>query len=75
MYMYYTKHCVVLCNVYARFHGIKKKKEYRIIKKVNNSKYMPICSILEDIAPQNMHDLEFDLSRSLKVKFIGVTSE
>ena len=26
---------------------------------VNNSKYMPICSILQDIATQNMHDLEF----------------
>ena len=38
---------------------------------VNNSKYMLICSILRDIAIQNMHDLEFDLSRSLKVK-VGV---
>ena len=32
---------------------------------------MPICSILRDIASQNMHDLEFDLSRSLKVKGNG----
>ena len=30
---------------------------------VNNSKYIPICSILQAIASQNMHDLEFDLSR------------
>ena len=37
----------------------------------NNSKYMPICSILQDIATQNMHDLEFDPSRSLKVKVDG----
>ena len=29
---------------------------------------MPTCSILWDIAIQNIHDLEFDLSRSLKVK-------
>ena len=39
---------------------------------VNNSKYMLICSILQDIATQNMHDLEFDLSRSLKVEVNGV---
>ena len=32
---------------------------------------MPICSILGDIATQNMQDLEFDISRSLKVKFDG----
>ena len=38
---------------------------------VNNSKYMPICSILQDIANENMHDLEFDLARSLKVKVDG----
>ena len=36
---------------------------------VNNSKHTPICSILRDIATQNMHDL--DLSRSLKVKVHG----
>ena len=35
---------------------------------VNNSKYVHICSILQDIATQNMHDVEFDLSRSLKVE-------
>ena len=29
---------------------------------------MPTCSILGDIATQNIHDLEFDLSRSLKVE-------
>ena len=29
---------------------------------------MPICSLLRDIATQNMHDIEFDLSRSLNVK-------
>ena len=29
---------------------------------------MPICSILGDIASQNMHDLEFELSVSLKVE-------
>ena len=28
---------------------------------VNNSKYMPVCCILQDIATQNMLDLEFDL--------------
>ena len=38
---------------------------------VNDSKYPPICSILQDIATQNMHDLEFDLSRSLKVEING----
>ena len=53
-------------------------KVYDVIRKptcdfqlVNNSKYMPICSNLEDIATQNMHDLEFDLSRSLKVEVHG----
>ena len=40
---------------------------------VNNSKYMDICSILQDIATQNMHDLEFDVSRTLKFKVIGAT--
>ena len=30
---------------------------------VNNTKYMPICSTLGDIATQNMDNLEFDLSR------------
>ena len=39
---------------------------------VNNSKYMPICSILWNIATQNMHDLELDVSRSLTVKVNGV---
>ena len=32
---------------------------------------MPFCSILGDIATQYMHDLEFELSRSLKVKIEG----
>ena len=32
---------------------------------------MVICSILGDIATQNMHDVEFDISRSLKVKEDG----
>ena len=35
---------------------------------VNNSKYMPICNIQRGIATQNMHDLQFDLSMSLKVE-------
>ena len=34
---------------------------------VISNNYMP-TSILGDIAIQNVHDLEFDLSRSLKVK-------
>ena len=34
-------------------------------------KYMHICSILQDIATQNMHDLEFVLSLSLKVEVYG----
>ena len=38
---------------------------------VNNSKYVPICSISQDIATQYMHDLEFDLSKSLKVEVHG----
>ena len=32
---------------------------------------MPTCSISEDIAIQHEHDLEFDLSKSLKVKVYG----
>ena len=36
------------------------------------SEYMHIWSILGDIATKNMYDLEFDLSRSLKVKFYSV---
>ena len=36
---------------------------------INN--YMPTCSILGDIATKNIHDIEFDLSRSLKVKVDG----
>ena len=35
---------------------------------MNNSKYVPICSILQDIDVQYMQELEFDLSRSWKVK-------
>ena len=35
---------------------------------VNNSEYMLVCSILRDIASQNMYELAFDLSRSLKVE-------
>ena len=50
--------------------GATRKSTYDFLL-VNNSKYMPICSILGDIATQNMHDLEFDLSRSLKVKDNG----
>ena len=34
---------------------------------MTSNNYMPTCSIL-DLAIQNIHDLEFDLSRSLKVK-------
>ena len=37
---------------------------------INN--YMPTCSILWDMAIQNMHNLELDFSRSLKVKFDGI---
>ena len=32
---------------------------------------MTICCILQDIANENMQDLEFDVSRSLKVKVDG----
>ena len=38
---------------------------------MNNSKYMPIYSILWDIVIQNLHDFEFDLSRPLKVEVDG----
>ena len=37
---------------------------------VNNSKHMPICSILRDIPTQNMRDLEFAISRSLRSKLM-----
>ena len=33
---------------------------------------MPICGILRDIATQNMYNLEFDLSKSMKVEVYGV---
>ena len=33
---------------------------------------MPTCGILRDIAIQIMHELEFNLSRSLKVKVYGI---
>ena len=42
---------------------------------VNNFNYMPICSILWDIASQNVHDLEFDLSKSLDAEVIMVPLE
>ena len=42
---------------------------------VNNCNYTPICSILRDIATQNMHGLEIDLSRSLKVEVDGAISK
>ena len=51
-------------------HGAIRKPTYDFLL-VNNSKYISICSILEDIATQNMHDLEFELSRSLKVEVNG----
>ena len=34
---------------------------------MTSNNYMPTCSIL-DIAIQNIHELEFDLSRLLRVK-------
>ena len=51
-------------------NGAIRKPTYDFLL-VNNSKYIPICSILGDIATQNMHDLEFDLSRLPKVKVDG----
>ena len=44
--------------------GATKKPTYDFLL-VNNSKYMPICNILGDTATQIIHDLEFDLPRSL----------
>ena len=49
----------------VKVDGVTRKPTYDFLL-VNNSKYMPIC-----IATQNMHDLQFDLSRSLKVKVDG----
>ena len=49
----------------VKVEGAIRKPTYDFLL-MNYSKYMPICSILPDIATQNMHDLEFDLSRSLK---------
>ena len=54
----------------AKVDGAIRKPTYDFLL-MNNSKYMPICSILGDIATQNMHDLEFDFSRSLKVEVDG----
>ena len=54
----------------VKIHGVIRKRKCDFLL-VYNSKYMPICSILRDIATQNMDDLEFDLSRSLKVKVHG----
>ena len=42
---------------------------------MDNGEYMPICSILRDIATQNMHDLDFDLLRSLNVEVNGAISK
>ena len=53
----------------VEINGVIRRPTYDFLL-VNNSKFMPICSILGDIATQNMHDLEFDLSRSLKVKLM-----
>ena len=39
---------------------------------VTSNNYMPTCNILGDIAIQNIHELDLDLSRSLKVKVYGV---
>ena len=54
----------------AEVDGAIRKPTYDFLL-MNNSKYMPICGILGDIATQNMHDLEFDLSGSQKVKVNG----
>ena len=40
-------------------------------KTVTCNNYMPTCSILWDVAIQNMHNRELDISMSLKVKVIG----
>ena len=57
----------------VKVDGAIRKPTYDFLL-VKNSKYMCtcICSILGDIATQNMHDLEFDLPRSPKVKIYGV---
>ena len=34
-----------------------------------------MCSIYRDIATQNIHDLKFDISRSMKVKVDGATGK
>ena len=54
----------------VKVDGAIRKSKY-VFLFVNNSKHMPIYIILWDIATQNMHYLEFDLSRSLKVKVDG----
>ena len=39
---------------------------------VTSNNYMPTCSSLGDITIKNIHSLEFDLTRSLKVKVYWV---
>ena len=51
-------------------NGAIRKPMYDILLE-NNSKCMPILSILWDIAIQTMSDFEFDLSRSPKVEGNG----
>ena len=54
----------------VKVDGAIRKPTYDFLL-VNDGEYMPICSILGDIATQNMHDLESVLSRSLKVEVNG----
>ena len=39
---------------------------------VTGNKYMHTCSILGDIDTQNMYDLDFDLTSSMKVEVYDV---
>ena len=55
----------------VKVDGAIRKPTYDFLL-INYGKYIPICSIVCDIAIQNMHDLEFDLSRSLKDNVDGV---
>ena len=56
----------------VKVNGAIRKPTYDfLLVNTCNGKYMPIFSILWDIATQNMHDFEFDLSRSLKVDVIS----
>ena len=57
----------LLRSLTVEVDGAIRKPTYDFLL-VNNSTNMPICSILQDIATQNMYDLEFDLSRSPKVE-------